>query len=235
MAKIGIGVDVGAQSTKVVVGRMKQDTFVPMKAAVLPGSGKELPDYFNRLKIRGEAMLGVTGKEMIIRYTQVTPMPDWQLKQVMAFEIDDVAIQSGGDLSADFNRLAISSTLSEDDTILLTLIKNSLLDERMSLLKGSRVSVKAFTPNAVALYNLLVHTANLHAGTSLILDLGAENLDLAIVQEGALIFARNISGGSNLFNQALMESFNLNTGPPNPAPWKVVLFQFAKMVRQNPP
>jgi type IV pilus assembly protein PilM len=212
MTKIGIGLDIGTDSTKVVVGRMKQDFFVPLKVAVLrdPDGGQgSLTGFLNELKISGGIMLGVTGKEMIIRYTQVTPMPDWQLKQVMGFEIDDLAIQSGGDLSADFNRLAISSTLSEDDTILLTLIKNSLLEDRMERLKGSKVSVEAFTPNAIALYNLLSQTADIHEGTSLILGIGANNMDLAIVQEGSLIFARNLSGGSNLFNQALEESFNL--------------------------
>ncbi|MHC4945557.1 MAG: pilus assembly protein PilM, partial [Planctomycetota bacterium] len=109
-------------------------------------------------------------------------------------------------------RLAITSTLSDDDTILLTLIKNSLLEDRMARLKGSKVTVEAFTPNAIALYNLLAQTADIHQGTSLILGIGANNIDLAIVQEGSLIFARNLSGGSDLFNQALEESFNLK--PP---------------------
>jgi type IV pilus assembly protein PilM len=204
--------DIGAASAKVVVGQMKKDFFVPLKAGMLKrpeGGDYDLAAFLNRMGIRGEATLGVTGKEMIIRYTQVPPMPDWQLKQVMGFEIDDLAAQSGGDLAADYNRLNITSSLSDDDTVLLTLIRNSLLDRYMALLEGSRVKAAGFTPNSIALFNLLSRTADVQSGTSLLMGIGAENIDVAIVQEGAIIFARNLAGGSGLFNRALMESFNI--------------------------
>lgn len=210
MAKIGIGLDMGTDTVKVVAGQMKKDLFIPLKAGVLRDGGQDLAAFLGSLGLKGGAMLGVTGKDMIIRYTQVTPMPDWQLKQVMGFEIDDLAIQSGGDLSADFNRLEITSSLSEDDAVLLALIKNALLDEQMARLQGTKVQVESFTPNAIALYNLISRTADVHSGTSLILGMGAENIDLVIVQDGALIFARNLSGGSSLFNKALMDSFGLS-------------------------
>lgn len=218
MVKYGIGLDIGSTATKVAVGQVKGTQFFPIKAAVFDGTVSEtgeLAGFLNSLGLRGGAMLGVTGKDMIIRYTQVTPMPDWQLKQVMTFEINDLAVQAGatqagGGLSADFNRLAIASSLSEDDTILLTLIKDSLLEDQMSMLDGSKVRAEGFTPNAIALYNLLCRTADINSGTSLVLGIGADNIDLAIVQDGILIFARNLAGGSNLFNQALMSTFNLS-------------------------
>lgn len=213
MAKIGIGLDIGTHATKVMVGRMTKDYFTPLKAEILKG-GKEGPEELNAflkgLGIQGSVVMGVTGRDMIIRYTQVPPMPDWQLRQVMGFEIQDLAAQSGGDLSADFNRLAVTSSLSEDDTILLTLIKNSLLEEYTGFLAGTKMTVAGFTPNSIALYNLLHRTAEVDQGTSLILGMGAENIDLAIIQDGSLIFARNLTGGSNLFNQALMDSFNVS-------------------------
>jgi hypothetical protein len=113
---------------------------------------------------------------------------------------EDLSLQSGGDLSADYNRLAVPSSLSEDDAILLTLVKNTLLEERLSLLKGGRVAAEAFTPNAIALFNLASRTADLATGTTLLLDVGAEAVDLAVAQEGSLVFARNLAGGSALFN-----------------------------------
>ena len=212
MVKIGIGLDVGADSAKVVTARMMKNHFVPLKAALLKkeeGKPYSLGPFIDGLGIRGESVLGVTGKEMIIRYTHVAPMPDWQLKQVMGFEIDDLAAQSGGGLSADFNRVAVSSSLSDDDTILLALVKNSLLNEQLGMLESTRLTVAGFTPNAVALYNLLSMTADVDSGISLVLDIGAENIDMTIIQDGALIFARNLSGGSNLFDTAIMESFNV--------------------------
>ena len=212
MAKIGIGLDMGADAVKVVVGRMKKGFFSPSKAAILKRDGGGPADVLSQLYdlgIHGEAIVGVTGRDMIIRYTQVPPMPDWQLKQVMGFEIQDLSTQSGGDLSADFNRLDIASSLAEDDTVLLTLIKNDYLDEAMGALAGTRVSAVGFTPNAIALYNLMARTADVESGTTLVMSVGAENIDIALIQDGSLIFARNLSGGAKLFNHALEQGFNL--------------------------
>jgi len=161
-------------------------------------------------KLKGQAIVGVTGRDMIIRYTQVPAMQDWRLKQVMGFEIADLSVQSGGDLSADFNRMDIPSSMSEDETILLTLIKNSLIDERTAALAGSKVEVACFTPNAIALYNLLVKMGEAGDGTVMVVNIGADSMDMAIVRNGSLIFARNVSGGSSLFNQALVEAFSFS-------------------------
>ena len=48
----------------------------------------------------GEAMLGLTGRDLIIRYTHVPPVPDWRLGMLMKFEIEEVSEQSGGEVSA---------------------------------------------------------------------------------------------------------------------------------------
>ena len=214
MAKIGIGIDCGVDTLKVVAGREKSGIFQVLQSAVVDTAGSDgLADLSGLLSgwgIRGEAILGVTGRDMIIRYTQIPPMPDWRLRQVMGFEIADLANQSGGDLSADFNRLDIDSSLSDDETILLTLIKNSLIQERTAALEGCKVDVGSFTPNAVALYNLAVKAGEGDTGTIMVVNIGAESMDIAIIRDGAIIFARNVSGGSNLFNQALVESFSFS-------------------------
>lgn len=212
MAKIGIGIDCGVDSLKVVAGREKGGLFQVLKAAAIDRAGSNGLVELNRLlqgwNLKGEAILGVTGRDMIIRYTQIPPMPDWRLRQVMGFEIADLANQSGGDLSADFNRLDIASSLSDDETILLTLIKNSLIQERTAALDGCKVNVGSFTPNAVALYNLAVKVGGGDEGTIMVVNIGAQSMDIAILRDGSIIFARNVSGGSNLFNQALVESFS---------------------------
>lgn len=161
MARMGIGLDIGADTVKVVAARAGGGGFIPLRAAMLKRSDEdagEIARFLAELGLSGPAMIGVSGKEMIIRYTQVPPMPDWQLKQVMGFEIDDLAAQSGGDLAADFNRLEIRSSLSDDDTILLTLVKNELLDGTLALLEDTKIRPEAFTPSAVALYNLAAAT-----------------------------------------------------------------------------
>jgi type IV pilus assembly protein PilM len=214
MARIGIGIDCGADAVKVVAGLEKAGTFQVLKALTIDATQGdplvELGPLLAGWGIRGDAVLGVTGRDMIIRYTQIPAMPDWRLRQVMDFEIADLSVQSGGDLSADFNRLDIESTLSGDETILLTLIKNSLIQERTAALEGGKITVGSFTPNAIALYNLLVKAGEADSGTAMVVNIGAESMDIAILRDGTLIFARNVSGGSRIFNQALVESFSFS-------------------------
>lgn len=214
MAKIGIGIDCGADSLKVVAGCEKGGSFQILEAAAVDVAAAdplgELSGILSGWGVKGEAVLGVTGRDMIIRYTQIPPMPDWRLNQVMGFEIADLAMQAGGDLSADFNRLDIPSSISDDETILLTLIKNSLIQERSDALEGCKVSVGAFTPNAIALFNLMVKAGEADSGTVMAVNIGAEAMDVAIAQDGTLIFARNVSGGAGVFNQALVDSFGFS-------------------------
>ena len=42
---------------------------------------------------------------MIIRYSQVPPVPEWRLRTLMKYEVDEVGSQSGGDVSADYRKL----------------------------------------------------------------------------------------------------------------------------------
>lgn len=214
MPKTGIGIDFGSDSIKVVAGRTRDGAFQVLNAGILrraEGHGPEdVGPLLRSWKLKGQAIVGVTGRDMIIRYTQVPPMPDWRLKQVMGFEIADLSVQAGGDLSADFNRMDIPSSMSEDETILLTLIKNSLIQERTAALAGSKVDVSCFTPNAIALYNLLLKMGEGSEGTVMVVNIGADSMDMAIVRDGSLIFARNVSGGSNILNQALKDSFSFS-------------------------
>ena len=48
----------------------------------------------------GPALLGITGRDLIVRYTHVPPVPDWRLKLLMQFEINEVSGQSGGEVAA---------------------------------------------------------------------------------------------------------------------------------------
>ena len=64
---------------------------------------------------------GVAGRDMTLRYTQVPPAPDWQLRNLMELEISDLSSQSGDELSADYNLLPISDEESGMDTVLMSL------------------------------------------------------------------------------------------------------------------
>ncbi|MEQ8762692.1 MAG: pilus assembly protein PilM [Planctomycetota bacterium] len=219
MAKFGTGLEIDGRRVRVVQGKLQKGVFQPTRVDQIDIEGEVdarslgralaeigLKDSFKP----GPVQVGVTGKEVILRYTQVPPVPDWQLRSLMKFEIDEVAEQGGSAVSADFNLLQ-GDGMSDEDTVLLALARDSFLDVRSDALSQNGRKIGAFTPNAIALFNAYVRSGDLPAGeTVLLVHLGNETTDLILQSDGELMFARNLSGGRKLFVDALAGAFGVS-------------------------
>lgn len=220
MASRAIGIDVSGTAIRVIAGSEKKGSFVVDSWIDLPldpdaefdptTTGRELGAALEKAKAKGPARIGLTGRDVVIRYTQVPPVPDWQLRQLMAFEIKELVDQSGEALAADFNLIPVSSDASSDDTVMLALAKPGILETCRAVLTAAKTSLHACTPNSVALFNAWKKTASDTDGTVLLLNVGAKNTDITIAKHGDLLFARNLSGGGELFDEALAASFNVS-------------------------
>jgi len=69
--------------------------------------------------------------------------------------------------------------------------------------------IDAFTPNAIGLYNAWLHYGVLMEDTVLVANIGHENVDVIVCRGADLLFARNLTGGSKLFDDALVERFKV--------------------------
>ncbi|MEM7198978.1 MAG: pilus assembly protein PilM [Planctomycetota bacterium] len=163
------------------------------------------------IPLRG-AVAGVAGRDMTLRYTQVPPSPDWQLRQLMDLEIQDLAGQSGGNLSADYNLLPVRAEDSDFDVVLLSLVKNDALDQVADVVGEARGDVAGHVPNCIALYNAYIRTAAIDDEDEVVClaNLGNETIDLALVRGSTLLFARNLSGGCKVLDEAIAQSFNVS-------------------------
>lgn len=218
MARSGIGVDIGSSAIHIVVGADRKGVFQVQRILVLAipagaatdaaGKGEVLAKGLAGSGIKGEVLAGLTGRDLMIRYNQVPPVPEWQLRQLMDFEIQELIGQSGEPLAADYNLVPVSSDLSSDDTVLLALAKEGVLNDHLETLGHAGLGVRSFTPNPIALFNAWRKTSD-DSGTLLLINVGARNSDLALVVDGELLFARNLSGGGELFDEALKASFNV--------------------------
>jgi len=203
-----IGLDIGENTTRLVEARLRKGAFEIRRAEVFPTD--ELATSLREGGFKGcRAIVGVTGRDMILRTTQVPSVPDWQLRDLMAYEIDEVAEQSGDELSADFNLLTGARRHGDDEMALLALVRNSLIEERSEQLQRAAVPIAAFTPNAIALHNAVVATDG-GEGVVLVASLGGRTTDVAILQDGELLFARNLGGGGELFTEAIADTLRLD-------------------------
>jgi Tfp pilus assembly PilM family ATPase len=217
-----IGLDIGEDTTRVVEARLRKGAFEIRRAAAFPTD--ELATSLREQGLKGcRAIVGVTGRDMILRTTQVPSVPTWQLRDLMAYEIEEVSEQSGDSLSADFNLLTGARRHGDDEMALLALVRDSLIEERTGQLQAAGVAIAAFTPNAIALHNAVVATDG-GEGVVLVASLGGRTTDVAILQDGELLFARNLGGGGELFTEAIADALRLDEQGAELAKRKLALF-----------
>ena len=210
MASRATSVDIGSHSAKVLVVQAGKHGVSVLGFAGLPAGegGASLGEAGISIK---DSICGLAGRDMTLRYSQVPPTPDWQLRNLMDLEIQDLAQQSGGALSADYNLLPIEDE-SGSDTVLLALAKDDALERLQGEVAGGGGSVSAFVPNCTALYNAYLKCGPVDADAVVALvNIGHETMDLAIVRGTDLLFVRNLTSGTKGLDDAIASNFNVST------------------------
>jgi len=170
MAFTGTGVVLGSHSVKVIQARKKGGIIRLTSVANIkldhamaerPMDGAKTDRLASLLSggigKTGDAILGLTGRDLIIRYTHVPPVPDWRLEMLMKFEIEEVSEQSGGEVCADWAPLDLPENTSTDNTVLVALAKNATLFPRIGVLKKANLKLRGACPNAIAFYYAYVN------------------------------------------------------------------------------
>lgn len=213
MARMATGVDIGTFTAKLLRGQVKERTFVVTDFQVSENPSGEFRSGWaglQGLKQAGKLRVGLTGRECNVRYTRVPRLPDWQLRKLMRFEAAEVGGQSDSSLSSDFNVLPEIPEIEGEDMVILCMARESLLEEHSAGLSAAGGSLDCFTPNAIGLYNAFLHYGVVQDDTVLLANIGRENIDVVLMRGTDLLFARNMSGGSQLFDKALAERFKVD-------------------------
>ncbi|MBK7875684.1 MAG: pilus assembly protein PilM [Planctomycetes bacterium] len=216
MPRTVTGIDLGLCNARFLRGYAKGNTFHVTAFANSPLSSKELPDGWSACEVPFKptnARVGVTGRDVNVRYVRVPRVPDWQLRNLMRFEVEEIGGQSGGGaaLASDFNLLPQLPEIEGEDVVLLAMARESLLEAHMDGLAGLGGTLESFTPNAIALYNAWTRYGVLQDETVLVANLGHDHVDVVIARGPDLLFARNLTGGSRLFEEAIAQRFSVST------------------------
>lgn len=221
MAAVGTGVSIGSRNIRVVQVRKQKDGSWQVQKALIAPLAEAEPSEQRRLaeaksaitssQARGGAFVGVSGRDLIMRYTHVPPVPDWRLEMLMNFEIQEVSEQSGGDVSAAYAQLQVDDTTSGDNVVLVALAKNGHLKPRLETLGAGGLESLGGTPRAVAAFQAYRENGKLGLDeTVVIVQIGHENTDVAIARKGSLLFARNVAGGGKLLTDAIMQNLRVD-------------------------
>ncbi|MFT5289295.1 MAG: type IV pilus assembly protein PilM [Planctomycetota bacterium] len=212
MAKTATGIDVGTSTVKLLRGEVQGTSFVVSDFRVAPNDDSTIAGGWRALGAGAKAKsarIGVTGREVNVRYVRVPRLPDWQLRKLMRFEAAEIGGQSDAAVASDFNVLPEIPEIDGEDVVMLCMARESLLKEHLEGITAIKGGVDAFTPNAVALYNAFLHYGVVMDDTVLLANIGRESTDVVLVRGADLIFARNLSGGSALFDEAIAQRFQI--------------------------
>ncbi len=213
MSKLICGIDVGTGSSIFLRGKSKGTRFSITDFWASSHPSPDVASAWSTVEVDfkpGLSCVGLSGRELNIRYTEVPRLPDWQLRKLMRFEVEEIGGQAGAEMASDFNVLPELPEIEGEDVVLLAMARESLLAEHDAGLTAVGGKLAHFSPSAIGLYNAWLHYGVIEEDTVLVANIGHQNIDVAIVRGTDLLFARNLSGGSRLFDEALAERFDVS-------------------------
>ena len=207
---MGYGVDLGSSGIKVVRVKRTLGGYKVVGAArkrVARGADKlvVLKGLAEALGPRNGAVAAVTGlsgRDINLQVVQQPQMKPLNYRVMMGYEMDQRKGEAT-DVYLDYCTLREPDSFFPQYLALIGMGKSAYVDDRIELLAKSALDVRDAVPNSFALFAAYRNAYGTEPGTILLLDLGSDNMDLAFVRGGRLIFARNVSSGARVFDQQI--------------------------------
>jgi type IV pilus assembly protein PilM len=153
--------------------------------------------------------LGVSGKDAIIRYAHLPPMPPWRLALVMRYDVADVEEKTGAPLSADWR--VVGSAEDAGSLVLVAMAKDERVTEWVEAFAAANLEPGSASPRPVAVGDAFRFLGdNASEGSALVLDIGRSSTEIAIVRSGGLVFARSVNQGGQVLTDRVAKHFGLD-------------------------
>ncbi len=229
----GLGIDIGNEFIKVVQAKVSGGSVtvtgalkIPRKAAAMPdmpdlppeaqteeAGGFNIPESLGaelkRAHLGRNGTLGVSGREVILKYVTLPPMPPEKLKLAVDMEVGGRMTAKGGsadgpDVTYDHRQLNIPTGMKGDLVIMAGVAKNEFLFNVHTALKAAKIGANRITPSCFGLVNAYLRTQTVNPEETVVLvDVGHELLEIAILEGQQLYFARSAPGGGKKFTTGL--------------------------------
>src|SRR3954467_7745397 len=214
------GIDIGNRALKAVKlvreaeGLRVDDFDVIEHETVLSESGDNrdtliqtaLTNFVQRHGTKGgEVAIGVSGQSSFARFIKLPPVEKSKIPEIVKFEaiqqipfpLDDV----------EWSYQLFQQPDSPDVEVGIFAMRKDLVNRQLQFFTDATLDVGLIQMSPLAVYNAMAHDQRVK-GTTMIIDLGAENTDL-IIAEGESIWLRSIPIGGNNFTEALVKAFKM--------------------------
>src|SRR5436190_18728182 len=207
---MGFGVDIGSTAVKVVSVRRTLAGYKVVgvarrrvgKGADRPVLQKAVAEALGPRNGQSAGVVGLSGRDINLQLVQQPAMKPLNYRVMMGYELDQRKGEAT-DVYLDFCTLREPDAFFPQYLACIGIGKSAYVDDRIDLLVKSNVDVRDAVPNSFALYTAYRSSYGSEPGTVLLLDIGSDNMDIAFVRGGRLIFARNVSSGARAFDSQI--------------------------------
>jgi type IV pilus assembly protein PilM len=220
-ARFAWGIDVGNRALKAVKlvregDRLRVDDFEVIEyEQVLSNAGDNrdaliqaaVAQFVQKHGTRGGvASIGVSGQSSFARFIKLPPVERKKIPEIVKFEaiqqipfpLDDV----------EWSYQLFETPDSPDIEVGIFAMRRELINQQMRFFTEADLNVQVVQMNPLAVYNAMYYDGQVD-GTTMIIDMGAENTDL-IIADGESVWLRSIPIGGNNFTESLVKAFKLN-------------------------
>src|SRR5450432_3297226 len=220
-ARFAWGIDIGNRALKAVKlvregDQLRVDDFELIEHEhVLSNAGDNrealiqtaLANFVQRHPMKGGVVaVGVSGQSSFARFIKLPPVEPKKIPEIVRFEaiqqipfpLDDV----------EWSYQLFQSPESPEVEVGIFAMRKELVNRFIKDFTDAKLNVQVVQMNPLAVYNAMYYDSRIK-GTTMIIDVGAENTDL-IIAEGETIWLRSIPIGGNNFTEALTKAFKVN-------------------------
>jgi len=155
---------------------------------------------------KGQVGVGVSGQTSFARFIKLPPVEPKKIPEIVRFEaiqqipfpLDDV----------EWSYQLFQDPESPEVEVGIFAMRKDLVNQHIKFFTDVDLNVQVVQMNPLAVYNAVYYDSKIK-GTTMIIDLGAENTDL-IIADGETIWLRSIPIGGNSFTEALSKAFKVN-------------------------
>ncbi|MHB1125375.1 MAG: type IV pilus assembly protein PilM [Bacillota bacterium] len=227
----GLGVDLGTREIKVVeISRKGNQLLVTGlgKGITPPGvwDGDTLdksPQIVHALQEAiGDAgtslkfaSTAIPSKHLITRYITVPDMDPQDMEMALRWDLDKYIAVPEKDLIWDFVDFGV---IPEDEQkqhrVLLAAVQKNLVYQFYEIFKGAGLSLTTIDIEPFAMWRIanLQETSNDHTGAVVLVDIGAENTNVVIVNNMQIVFSRTVPVGGKTITNAISDTLGID--PP---------------------
>ena len=225
MAKLGVGLDIGANSIKVLElqGGLKPRLSRFGKVALPEGAlnageikereqvGKAIKELFAKAKIASKrVVIAIPGQAAIIRHIKLPLMEDnevanaihWEAERYIPFPVDEVTL--------DFKVIKRYADQNEMD-VLMVCARNDIIYSHIETLREIGLQTQVVDIQTFSLMRAAgLEKANTEGAVAL-LDIGFETSDLMILKDGIPLFTRVIPLAGNRFTKTIATNLGITS------------------------